>query len=332
MAIRQSWTVFGLMLLVCAAALFMGWHYLSGEDGSAQPPEGPVWSVTDQGVLNYRLTLSSYNISPGKADGNSTLFSISFESRGAIIDALLRIPGHERPENGTGAASSEEPEGRVPGIVLLPGATVSKEREQRLASHLAELGYASITLDQRNLGGIDPKADLQIFLSGKEPVEHMMVHDALTAASILRGLSEIDPERIIYAGESNGGRFAIIAAALDRECRGVIAISTCGYGTDMMIAAAGAGGAVDEERVRFFRSIDPDSYLKLLPPRPLVMIHSENDTVIPYALGRQSFRQGIEPKRMHSVGCARHGYCPEMDRALLEELSNMTQKRDRARY
>ena len=53
---------------------------------------------------------------------------------------------------------------RVPGIVLLPGATVTKEREQGLAKYLADLGYATLTLDQRNLGATDPKSDLQLFI------------------------------------------------------------------------------------------------------------------------------------------------------------------------
>ena len=76
---------------------------------------------------------------------------------------------------------------------------------------------------------------------------------------ILRSRPEIDPKRIIYAGESNGGRFAIMACALDTAARGVLAISTCGYGTDAAIASA---GVVDKNLVRFYRSIDPETYLK----------------------------------------------------------------------
>lgn len=208
----------------------------------------------------------------------------------------------------------------IPGIVLLPGATVSKEKEQKLARRLADLGYASITLDQRNLGGIDPKADLQMFLKNEEPTEHKMVYDALAAGQILRSRTEIDPARIIYAGESNGGRFAIMACALDGSARGVLALSTCGYGTDAAVASA---GGLDKNLIRFYRSIDPETYLSRIAPRPLVMIHSRNDTIIAYQLAEKTFALAVEPKRFHTADCSVHGYCSQMNQAIEEELKSM---------
>jgi len=311
-----------LMLAVCAVALLMGWHYFSGThydmvSGTAPAVvSGEEWAVSEDGILKYQIATPQYNISPSWIDGNSTVSLVRFDSRMTLMSALLRIPlkGTNAHGNGNGNES-------IPGIVLLPGATVSKEAEQGLARHLADLGYASITLDQRNLGGIDPQGDLQMFLKGEEPTEHKMVYDALAGAEILRRQPEVDPERIIYAGESNGGRFAIIASALDEACRGVLAISTCGYGTDLRIASAGEDA--DKQAARFYRSIDPESYLNLIPPRPLVMIHSRNDTVVSYQLAEQTYRLGLQPKRLHTVGCSRHGFCPEMDDALKEELARM---------
>jgi hypothetical protein len=301
-------TGIGLMLLVGVIALLLGWHFFSNSSSAGQ------WTVSDEGILDYVVSMPQYNLSPLEDDGNSTLSTVQFQSRGANVAALLRIPRSKL--NG-------EKNRSIPGIVLLPGATVSKEREQNLAGHLADLGFASITLDQRNLGGIDPKADLQMFLKGEEPTEHRMVYDALAAGEILRSRPEIDPTRIIYAGESNGGRFAITACALDRSARGVLAISTCGYGTDAAIASA---GVVDENQVRFYRSIDPETYLSRIAPRPLVMIHSRNDTIIPYQLAEQTYARGMQPKRLHTVGCNVHGYCAQMNEAIREELKGMAVK------
>ncbi|MCK9442240.1 MAG: alpha/beta hydrolase [Methanothrix sp.] len=294
----------GLMLLVGVIALLLGWHFFPDSTSAGQ------WTVSDEGILAYKVSMPQYNLSPSEDDGNSTLSAVSFQSRDAKIAALLRIPGPDADRRNQS----------IPGIVLLPGATVSKEREQKLARHLADLGFASITLDQRNLGGVDAKADLQMFLKGVEPIEHKMVYDALAAGEILRSRSEIDPERIIYAGESNGGRFAIMACALDPVAKGVLAISTCGYGTDAAIASA---GVVDKNMVRFYRSIDPETYLSRIAPRPLVMIHSRNDTVIPYHLAEQTYALGVQPKRLHTVGCATHGYCAQMSGAMEEELRSM---------
>ena len=300
------------MLATCFAALLIGWHFLST---GALTSLSKDYSVSDAGLLEYRIALPSYNITPGNLEENSSFSEVSFESRGAEIAAILRMPGPE--------IKKKIKTQNISGIVLLPGATVSKEAEQGLARRLADLGYASITLDQRNLGGIDPQGDLQHFLQGQEPEEHKMVYDALAAAMILRDRPEIDRDRIIYAGESNGGRFAIIACALDKKARGVLAISTCGYGTAAAIASA--TGAIDYDSARFYLSIDPESYLGEVSPRPLVMIHSLNDTIIPYSLAEQTYALSREPKSLHTVGCATHGYCREMDIALKEELEKMSE-------
>ena len=300
------------MLATCFAALLIGWHFLST---GALTSLSKDYSVSDAGLLEYRIALPSYNITPGNLEENSSFSEVSFESRGAEIAAILRMPGPE--------IKKKIKTQNISGIVLLPGATVTKEAEQGLARRLADLGYASITLDQRNLGGIDPQGDLQHFLQGQEPEEHKMVYDALAAAMILRDRPEIDRDRIIYAGESNGGRFAIIACALDKKARGVLAISTCGYGTAAAIASA--TGAIDSDSARFYLSIDPESYLGEVSPRPLVMIHSLNDTIIPYSLAELTYALGREPKSLHTVGCVTHGYCREMDIALKEELEKMSE-------
>lgn len=300
------------MLATCFAALLIGWHFLSAGAPSSLSKD---YSVSEAGLLEYRIALPSYTITPGKLEENSSFSEVSFESRGAEIAAILRMPGHE--------IKKQIKNQSISGIVLLPGATVTKEAEQGLARRLADLGYASITLDQRNLGGIDPQGDLQLFLQGLEPEEHKMVYDALAAAMILRDRPEIARDRIIYAGESNGGRSAITACALDKQARGVLAISTCGYGT--AAAVASSAGAIDSDSARFYLSIDPESYLQDISPRPLVMIHSRNDTVISYSLAEQTYALGREPKSLHTVGCATHGYCREMDIALKEELEKMSE-------
>jgi hypothetical protein len=300
----------GLMVLAGVIALLLGWHFFSDSTSAVNDRD---WKVSDEGILEYKVSMPQYNLSPPQDDGNSTLSAVQYQSRDAKIAALLRIP----------VPDADGKNRSIPGIVLLPGATVSKEREQKLAKHLADLGFASITLDQRNLGGVDAQGDLQMFLRGEEPTEHKMVYDAMAAAEILRSRPEIDPKRIIYAGESNGGRFAIMACAMDLAAKGVLAISTCGYGTDSAIASA---GVVDENMVRFYRSVDPETYLSRIAPRPMVMIHSRNDTVIPYQLAEQTYALGMQPKRLHTVGCKVHGYCPEMNGAIEEELKSMVFK------
>ena len=265
------------------------------------------WRVTDDGLLEYPECTSEYQLTTLERTDNYTLYEVTFTSRGMQIAGLMRVPPQKTEED-------------VPGVVLLPGATVTKEDEQGLAKYLCSLGYASIAIDQRNLGGVDMQGDLQMFLNDEEPTEHKMVHDALAAAEVLRKQPGIDPERIVFAGESNGARFAIIACALDPKARGVIAISTCGYAVDAAIASRTLD---DPDVIRFYKSIDPEMYLDKIPPRKFVMIHSMNDTIIPYKNAKRTYAKASEPKELHTVECDTHGYCSEMAAYLKTELESM---------
>ncbi|HPJ85202.1 MAG TPA: alpha/beta hydrolase [Methanothrix sp.] len=301
MGMRKRRPIAWLIAVLGIGALFAG-VFLSSEIKDE-------WRVAEDGFLEYPPPAPEYRFISSEDPSDSNLFEVRFSSRGAEVAGLLRTP----------EAQPQQP-GGVPGVVLLPGATVTKEREQGLAKFLSGLGYASVALDQRNMGGVDIQGDLETFLEGQEPTEYKMVHDALAAAEVLRMQPEIDPGRIVYVGESNGGRFAIIASALDPKSRGVIAISTSGYGVEEEIDSL---RMTNPDAVKFLRSIDPDTYLKKIPPRKFVMIHSKSDPVIPIAYARRTYEKAPEPKAMHIVECATHGRCEEMDPYIEEELAHM---------
>lgn len=265
------------------------------------------WEISEAGVLSFpEREEPVFTIQETEdlyfPEDPDILKLVSFESRGGKIQALLRIPAN--------ASSS-------PGIILLPGAGVSKEGEQGLAVELSKLGYATFTLDQRNQGAINVERDLELFRAGLEPVEYLMIYDALKAADVLSVQPEIDPEKLAIIGESNGGRFAIIACALDPSLKGVIGISTSGYGTEEIDSA----GVADSEAYRFYHSIDPDTYLSALPLSRFVMIHSFNDTVISHELALRTFVLAEEPKAMYNVTEETHGYTASMYPCLEKELA-----------
>lgn len=293
------------LLVVVAITAFVGLQSLSENKQD--------WRVTGDGLLDYSPSLPEYQLNNIEASNDSALYAVSFMSRDTKIAALLRMPQNKQEDKENQSSS-------IPGIVLLPGATVTKEREQGVAKYLCGLGFAVITIDQRNLGATDMQGDLQMFLKGIEPTEHKMVYDALAAAEVLRNQPRIDPDRILYVGESNGGRFAIIACALDPKARGVVAISTSGYGIDAAIAS---GMLKDPETIRFYKSIDPETYLSKIPPRKLVMFHSLNDPVIPYEYANSTYKKALQPKDFYTVKCHMHGHCTDMDASLEKELTNI---------
>ena len=265
------------------------------------------WNVNEDGILSYPENRGKVDVNVLKTESGSnfTLETISFQSKDYSVEGLLRIP------------ISEE---KVPAIVILPGATVSKEGTQGLADILANNGYASLGIEQRNLGSVDFRLDYQLFKEGKEPAEHKMVFDALRAVDVLKQIPRIDAKKIAILGESNGGRFAIIAAAIEPDIRGVIGISTSGYDTESQIV-----NIKDGTVIKFYRSIDPETYLGKIPPRKLVLMHSINDNIIPIDLAENTFRKAQEPKQFYKVETGTHGFSEGMRKSLENELRLMYQ-------
>ncbi len=265
------------------------------------------WDVDKDGIMSYPTDrgIPVYD-SMTVEDTGYFLDYINYSSRDAVISALLRIPDSSHP---------------VPGILILPGATVSKEGEQGLLAELAGMGYASMVIDQRNLGGVDFKLDGDLFQAGQEPAQHKMVFDALKAVDVMRQYPGIDPDNIAIIGISNGGRFAIIAAAIDPSISGVVGISTSGYDIESLIA--NDSGRITENQTRFLRSIDPDTYLDWLPPRKLVMMHMANDSIIHIDLAQATYNKAGEPKVFYPVEGSGHGYNDAMREMLEAELGLM---------
>ena len=148
-------------------------------------------------------------------NGSLEIYNLAFQSRNFLnyttkIYGLLFIPKSDKP---------------VPGLVLLPGGSVPKENEAGLARIIANLGYAVLTIDQRGIGQtggyyLGFQDDYKVFASGNEPVQHLSVYDALASYDVLKQIKGVDKDNMAIAGESMGGRYAIIAAAIDKRLKG----------------------------------------------------------------------------------------------------------------
>lgn len=285
------------ILIIIGAAILLALVYFLIPQGSDK------WSVNDEGILSYPENRGSLDAKILKTESgpNYTLKTISFQSKDYTVEGLLRIPVFGK---------------KVPAIVILPGATIPKEGTQTLADIFSTSGYASLGIEQRNRGGVDMRYDHELWKNGKETIEYKMVFDALRAVDVLKQEPSIDPDRIAIVGESNGGRFAIIAAAIDPGISGVIGISTSGYDTESQIT-----DIRDESAIRFYRSIDPETYLKFIPPRKLVMLHSINDSIIPIKFAEKTFGKAKEPKQFYRITTGTHGYSEGMKEPLENELN-----------
>src|SRR3989338_251379 len=300
--------VLAAIALVLLAGVIAYPYLIKEKAGEEKQPEKDevVWLVDTEGYLYYPLDRGDipFNRQNYSQTEKLSISRIAYPSRKGSVYGLLVLPNYA--------------DDYLPGVVLLPGAGVSKESELGLAMKISELGAAVLVLDQRGVGetdGILPslEEDYSSFVKAEEPYQHLMVYDALRGYDLLHSAPFVDPNRVIIAGESLGGRIAIIAAAIDRNINGVLSISSAGF--DFKDKG-------DKNMDAFIKSLDSDHYISQITPRKLVMIHSRNDTTIPVVSALNSFSKAQEPKKLALVNdtSCNHGYCDAMYDGLVAAL------------
>lgn len=205
----------------------------------------------------------------------------------------------------------------VAGFVLAPGAGVKKEAHLERAEEFARSGYACVVLDMRGNGGetmgypLDLERDYRRFLAHEWPQYYLSVCDLQCARGYLQQKFGIP----IYAiGESNGGRYAAIAAALDPGFTGYIGVSTSGFSR--------AGDAYSGDARRFLLSVDPETCAGEISPRSSWVLHSPGDPVIPFADGEAWYGSLPEPKSFFSFN-GTHGLNKEADTLILGKCAQI---------
>ncbi len=261
-----------------------------------QPAAGKKLFVNDYGLLQAAAERGPVEASEQllEQNENKSVYKIAFQSLDdETVFALLLLPKKTRAQ-------------KISAAVFQPGAGVAKEGGAvGVGAALADTGFAVLVIDQRGVGEtggsiLSPKEELDYFSTGRLTQQQLAVYDYLRAFDYLVGRSDVDGQRIVFVGESNGGRVAIIAAALEERAKGVLAISTAGY------EQTGGDAGV------FVASFDPNFYVHLIAPRRLVMMHSHRDAGIPITDARRLFDKAGEPKRFVEVECEYHGYCRQI--------------------
>jgi hypothetical protein len=182
----------------------------------------------------------------------------------------------------------------------------------------ARSGYAFLFLDMRGNGGETPGRPLNLdddfgrFTSGLTPQYYSCIGDVILVADYLGKRYHVP---VYVVGSSNGGRYAAIAAALDPEISGYIGISTSGFGSP--------GNAYAGDARRFLLSVDPDTYITRIAPRPVLIFHAQLDPVIPLEQGKALYDSAGEPKQF-IVFNGTHGINSEVDREIFTFLGSRT--------
>lgn len=318
MKIKRNYVFAGVVIIIILAGIIFYFKFPILKQKKTEvknETQELAWFVDKEGYLYYPLDRGKIKFRRDNyaETENLSISKVVYQSARGNIYGLLALPKN----------ISEQ----LPGVVLLPGAGVSKESELRLAEKIAGLGAAVLAIDQRGVGETDGNfpswdEDYDSFLQAKEPVQHIMVYDALKAYDLLYSAPFVDSGRIIIAGESLGGRNAIIAAAIDRNIKGVLIISWAGI--DLI-------NGPDNNKNIFLNSINSDRYIDQITPRKLVMMHNANDKSVPLGAAINSYKKAQEPKRFVLVNdtACNHGYCDSMYNGLVEALDYLIDIRSR---
>lgn len=205
-------------------------------------------------------------------------------------------------------------DGAVPGVVVCHGFPVGKQKAStsgqtypELADELAaEAGWAVLTFNFRGTGASGGDFSLAGWLS-----------DIHAAVAHLR--TEPDIAGIWLVGASTGGSLAICAAAEDSAIQGVATLASRSDFTDWageparFLDHARSVGVVRradfpddaEGWGRELQEIRPVEVVGKLPPRPLLLIHGDDDDAVPPDDARElaeAYGEGVELRILKGAG------------------------------
>ncbi|MGH1406439.1 MAG: alpha/beta hydrolase [Rhodomicrobiaceae bacterium] len=161
-------------------------------------------------------------------------------------------------------------------------------REEKFRQLMAE-GYGVFMLGYRGFGGSEGK-----------PSEEAFVKDAFVAYDYLRDVAKVDEQQIVIYGESIGSSVATqLAARVEAQALVLEA--------PMSSVTAVAQSRYPYLRVRpFLRDrFESDRYIANIA-MPLLVVHGDNDQVIPLNFGEDLFDAAVEPKEMKVIEGAGH--------------------------
>lgn len=190
------------------------------------------------------------------------------------------------------------------------GGNISHRRESLTILH--RLGVNVLIIDYRGYG-----------LSEGSPTEQGLYLDASAAWDYLTGQRGVRPGQIILFGRSLGGAVAAELASRVKPAA-LILESTFSSARDMAQGLFPRLSYLLLMRYRF------DSEARLAQVRvPLLMLHSPQDDVIPYSLGRKLYAAAHQPKRFVALRGGHNGGFlqsqPDYEMGLMQFIQGLDQ-------
>jgi uncharacterized protein len=187
----------------------------------------------------------------------------------------------------------------APAVVILHGAGSRKENHVDFARRAVGHGFAALTFDNRGHGESEGALGAGV------------IADVQRVVAFVAKRPEVDAHRIALRGSSMGGQLAIHVGAVSERVAAVIAICPAGEQmvlgdirriargerprpdsalASMRLDAGGMAAWLEEHDVR--------DAVRLLGPKPLMLVHARGDEVVPCAFSEELYELASEPKRL----------------------------------
>jgi fermentation-respiration switch protein FrsA (DUF1100 family) len=195
----------------------------------------------------------------------------------------------------------------APAVVILHGAGSRKENHVDFARRAVGHGFAALTFDNRGHGDSEGALGAGV------------IADIQRVVALVAERPEVDAGRIALRGSSMGGQLAIHAGAVSKRVAAVVAICPAGEQmvlgdvrriargerprpdsalASMRLDAAGMAAWLEEHDVR--------DAVRLLGPKPLMLVHARGDEVVPCAFSEELYELADEPKRLLLIDAGHH--------------------------
>ena len=163
--------------------------------------------------------------------------------------------------------------------------------------YFLEAGYAVLRLDISNHGD-RLKNDYDFDMTDgyrywSRDIISQTVFDLRRAVDFIYTRDKIDHDRIGYYGISLGGIIGTIFCAVEERVN-VPVIALAGGSLNLMFGI----DALAQDTKNYLSIIDPINFVKMIAPRPLLMINAENDDIVPPATSKLLFKAAKDPKEI----------------------------------
>jgi uncharacterized protein len=215
-------------------------------------------------------------------DGDWKPWGLSFEDAQFQAADGTKLHGWYVPKKGTGSERSEVPVPFFNPILFCHGNAGNITHRAEILEKLHNTADASVLIfDYRGYGKSEGK-----------PNEAGILSDARAARAWLAKREKIPEKDIVVMGESLGGAVAVDLAAKD-GAKGLVLISTFTSAPDV----AAYHYPIFPVRLLMRTQLDAAGQIANYKG-PLLQLHGEADTIVPFKLGRRLFDAANEPKQL----------------------------------